>query len=69
MKNPNIRLPGQKTIFTLKDNYNIKNLCEKVEAMGKEEFKIEKKEGKSFYFIGVTTTKSSIMKLFPLWMD
>jgi len=37
--------------------------------MGKEEFKIEKKEGKSFYFIGVTTTKSSIMKLFPLWMD
>ncbi|MHB8278488.1 MAG: shikimate dehydrogenase family protein [Candidatus Humimicrobiaceae bacterium] len=37
--------------------------------MGKEEFKIVKKEGKSFYFIGVTTTKSSIMKLFPLWME
>ncbi len=37
--------------------------------MGKEEFEIIKKEGKSFYFIGVTTTKSSIMKIFPLWMD
>ena len=37
--------------------------------MEKEKFEIEKKEGKSFYFIGVTTTKSSIMKLFPLWMD
>ena len=22
----------------------------------------------TFYFIGVTTTKSSIMKVFPLWM-
>jgi len=37
--------------------------------MVKEEFEIIKKEGKSFYFIGVTTTKSSIMNLFPLWMD
>ena len=32
--------------------------------MEKEEFEIIKKEGKSFYFIGVTTTKSSIMKIF-----
>ncbi|MBM3710713.1 MAG: shikimate dehydrogenase, partial [Actinobacteria bacterium] len=30
---------------------------------------IETKPGKSFYFIGVTTTKSSIMKIFPLWMN
>ena len=37
--------------------------------MEKEEFEIVKKDGKSFYFIGVTTTKSSIMKLFPLWLD
>jgi shikimate dehydrogenase len=35
----------------------------------KDGFKIEAKPGKSFYFIGVTTSKSSIMKLFPLWMD
>ena len=32
-------------------------------------FSIEKKQGKSFYFIGVTTEKSSIMKLFPLWVE
>ena len=37
--------------------------------MENENFNITKKEGKSFYFIGVTTTKSSIMKIFPLWMD
>ena len=37
--------------------------------MTDNEFEIVKKEGKSFYFIGVTTAKSSIMKLFPLWMD
>jgi len=35
----------------------------------KDGFEIETKPGKSFYFIGVTTTKSSIMKLFPLWME
>jgi shikimate dehydrogenase len=35
----------------------------------KDGFRIEVKPGKSFYFIGVTTTKSSIMKLFPLWME
>lgn len=29
---------------------------------------IVKKSGPTFYFIGVTTTKSSIMKVFPLWM-
>ena len=27
-----------------------------------------KKEVPTFYFIGVTTRKSSIMKVFPLWM-
>jgi shikimate dehydrogenase len=37
--------------------------------MKKDGFIIDKKPGKSFYFIGVTTTKSSIMKLFPLWME
>jgi shikimate dehydrogenase len=37
--------------------------------MKDEEFNIVKKKGKSFYFIGVTTTKSSIIKLFPLWMN
>jgi shikimate dehydrogenase len=31
-------------------------------------FEIETKTNKSFYFLGVTTTKSSIMKLFPLWV-
>ena len=35
----------------------------------KDGFTIDTKPGKSFYFIGVTTTKSSIMKLFPLWME
>lgn len=35
----------------------------------KDGFVIETKPTKSFYFIGVTTTKSSIMKLFPLWME
>ena len=35
----------------------------------KNGFTIDTKPGKSFYFIGVTTTKSSIMKLFPLWME
>ena len=30
---------------------------------------IIKKEQPTFYFIGVTTTKSSIMKVFPIWMD
>jgi len=34
-----------------------------------KKYNIVKKEGKSFYFIGVTTSKSSIMKIFPLWME
>lgn len=34
-----------------------------------EKFEIVKKDEKSFYFIGVTTTKSSIMKIFPLWTE
>jgi shikimate dehydrogenase len=33
-----------------------------------EKFNIVKKDVPTFYFIGVTTTKSSIMKVFPLWM-
>jgi shikimate dehydrogenase len=32
-------------------------------------FPIITKTRPTFYFIGVTTTKSSIMKVFPLWMD
>jgi shikimate 5-dehydrogenase len=32
------------------------------------DYKIIKKEVPTFYFIGVTTSKSSIMKVFPLWM-
>jgi shikimate 5-dehydrogenase len=31
-------------------------------------YKIVRKEVPTFYFIGVTTSKSSIMKVFPLWM-
>lgn len=31
------------------------------------DFEIETKTTPTFYFIGVTTTKSSIMKVFPLW--
>lgn len=33
-----------------------------------EHFEVVKKTVPTFYFIGVTTTKSSIMKVFPLWM-
>ncbi len=32
-------------------------------------YPIVKKTVPTFYFIGVTTTKSSIMKVFPLWMN
>lgn len=34
----------------------------------KNEYTIINKTSATFYFIGVTTTKSSIMKVFPLWM-
>lgn len=34
-----------------------------------QEYKIQKKDVPTFYFIGVTTSKSSIMKVFPLWMN
>jgi shikimate dehydrogenase len=34
-----------------------------------EQFQIVTKTRPTFYFIGVTTTKSSIMKVFPLWME
>jgi shikimate dehydrogenase len=33
-----------------------------------ENYPVIKKSIPTFYFIGVTTTKSSIMKVFPLWM-
>jgi shikimate dehydrogenase len=36
--------------------------------MDKEIFPMVKKTVPTFYFIGVTTGKSSIMKVFPLWM-
>jgi shikimate 5-dehydrogenase len=36
--------------------------------MNKENYPIVKKSVPTFYFIGVTTGKSSIMKVFPLWM-
>lgn len=32
-------------------------------------FNVIKKQVPTFYFIGVTTRKSSIMKVFPLWME
>lgn len=37
--------------------------------MNSDNFTIQKKTQPTFYFIGVTTTKSSIMKVFPLWMN
>jgi shikimate 5-dehydrogenase len=36
--------------------------------MANQNFQVVKKSVPTFYFIGVTTTKSSIMKVFPLWM-
>jgi shikimate 5-dehydrogenase len=36
--------------------------------MNKENYPVVKKLAPTFYFIGVTTGKSSIMKVFPLWM-
>jgi shikimate dehydrogenase len=36
--------------------------------MNKETYQVVKKSVPTFYFIGVTTGKSSIMKVFPLWM-
>ncbi len=34
-----------------------------------KEQSIVKKDKPTFYFVGVTTTRSSIMKVFPLWMQ
>jgi len=34
-----------------------------------EEYRIEPLKNPTFYFIGVTTSKSSIMKVFPLWVE
>jgi shikimate dehydrogenase len=36
--------------------------------MSKENYPVNNKSVSTFYFIGVTTGKSSIMKVFPLWM-
>ena len=36
--------------------------------MNKLDYQVVKKSVPTFYFIGVTTGKSSIMKVFPLWM-
>jgi shikimate dehydrogenase len=36
--------------------------------MNKENYPVVKKSVPTFYFVGVTTGKSSIMKVFPLWM-
>jgi shikimate 5-dehydrogenase len=36
--------------------------------MAIQSYSVVKKSVPTFYFIGVTTTKSSIMKVFPLWM-
>ncbi|MFA5015039.1 MAG: shikimate dehydrogenase [Actinomycetota bacterium] len=40
---------------------------EAIKTTGK--YKIIEKQNPTFYFIGVTTSKSSIMKIFPLWMN
>jgi shikimate 5-dehydrogenase len=37
--------------------------------MNKENYPVIEKAVPTFYFIGVTTGKSSIMKVFPLWME
>jgi shikimate dehydrogenase len=37
-------------------------------AMNKVDYPVVQKSVPTFYFIGVTTGKSSIMKVFPLWM-
>ena len=37
-------------------------------CMNKENYPVVTKSVPTFYFIGVTTGKSSIMKVFPLWM-
>ena len=33
------------------------------------DYQIVTKEVPTFYFVGVTTAKSSIMKVFPRWME
>lgn len=38
-------------------------------VVSKDTYPIVTKKGPTFYFIGVTTSKSSIMNVFPLWME
>jgi shikimate dehydrogenase len=40
----------------------------KINEMYKETYPVVTKSVPTFYFVGVTTGKSSIMKVFPLWM-
>ena len=40
-----------------------------MEAQNRQPYPVVAKTAPTFYFIGVTTTRSSIMKVFPLWMD
>ena len=50
---------------------NIQNDLSKVKMSNiynRTDYHISNKSQPTFYFIGVTTTKSSIMKVFPLWM-
>jgi shikimate 5-dehydrogenase len=42
---------------------------EKIKMISKPTYPIETKKVPTFYFIGVTTKKSSINKVFPLWMQ
>jgi shikimate dehydrogenase len=38
-------------------------------VVSKDTYPVVTKKGATFYFIGVTTSKSSIMNVFPLWME
>ena len=40
-----------------------------METIKQKTYPVTTKPVPTFYFIGVTTTKSSIMKVFPLWME
>jgi shikimate dehydrogenase len=40
-----------------------------MESMKQKVYPVTTKTVPTFYFIGVTTTQSSIMKVFPLWME
>jgi shikimate dehydrogenase len=54
---------SQQNIELCKENNMIIN------SMSSAHYEIVEKKVPTFYFIGVTTTKSSIIKVFPLWMS